>query len=539
MNDDQTDFLIIGSGVAGLRAAIELSSQGRVLILTKSRADESNTEYAQGGIAVAMSDEDQIGLHYQDTIRAGDGLCNGAAVRLLVEEGPVRIRELIEWGTQFDRDGLKLAFTREAAHSRRRVLHAKGDATGREINRTLLRKVQSLAGITLRPYTFALKLLYTCERCDGVSYLVKGDEEVREVRAKAVLLATGGVGATYRDTTNPDIATGDGHALAFKAGAAVADMEFVQFHPTALKLANTPRFLLSEAMRGEGGKLRNVNGEVFMARYHTLAELAPRDVVSRAISSEASRTGSDLVYLDLTHLPAGFVEQRFPGIYSTCLKFGLDIAHQPIPVFPAAHYMMGGVLTDMHGRTTIPGLFAAGEVACTGVHGANRLASNSLLEGLVYGARAGCAMATGPRKAYTPRLTRLCALPWNEVETGSIPPEDVIRTTMTELVGIVRDQPGLTEALDRLAGLPSGRRQTQAVQEVNNKLINARLIAGAALNRVESRGAHFRSDYPAKNDAQWKKRLVACYDLSERQVRYATAEIRGTRETRPDQPGKA
>jgi len=380
---DHTDFLIIGSGVAGLRAAIELSSHGRVLILTKSRADESNTEYAQGGVAVAMSDEDQIGLHYQDTIRAGDGLCSGAAVRLLVEEGPARINELIEWGTQFDREGTRLSFTKEAAHSRRRILHARGDATGREINRTLLRKVRTLPGITLRPYTFALNLLFSGDRCEGVSYLLRGDERIHEVRAEAVLLATGGIGATYRDTTNPDIATGDGHALAFRAGAALADMEFVQFHPTALKLAHTPRFLLSEAMRGEGGKLRNVNGELFMSSYHPLAELAPRDVVSRAIFSEATRTRSDLVYLDLTHLPAVFVEQRFPGIYSTCLKFGLDIAHQPIPVFPAAHYMMGGVLTDLHGRTTLPGLFAAGEVACTGVHGAHRLASNSLLDRLV------------------------------------------------------------------------------------------------------------------------------------------------------------
>ncbi|MFB3904215.1 MAG: L-aspartate oxidase [Acidobacteriota bacterium] len=536
--DDQTDFLIIGSGVAGLRAAIELSSQGRVLILTKSRSDESNTEYAQGGVAVAMSDEDEIGLHYQDTIRAGDGLCNGAAVRLLVEEGPARILELIEWGTQFDREGARLAFTREAAHSRRRVLHAKGDATGREINRTLLRKVQSLTGITLRPYTFALQLLCHGDRCDGVSYLVDDDSEVRQVRAKAILLATGGIGATYRDTTNPDIATGDGHALAFKAGAALADMEFVQFHPTALKLANTPRFLLSEAMRGEGGKLRNANGDLFMSNYHPLAELAPRDVVSRAIFSEASSTGSAIVYLDLTHLPAGFVERRFPGIYSTCLRFGLDIARQPIPVFPAAHYIMGGVLTDLHGRTTVPGLFAAGEVACTGVHGANRLASNSLLEGLVYGARAGCAMATGPRKAYTPRLTQLCARAWNDAETDFPPREDLIRTTMSELVGIVRNESGLAEALERLSGMTFGRGLGRPVQEANNKLINARLIAGAAMNRLESRGAHFRSDYPEKNDGQWKKRLVACYDLAERRVRYATAEIRGTREHAPEQPGK-
>ncbi|RPI28101.1 MAG: L-aspartate oxidase [Acidobacteria bacterium] len=527
----ETDFVIIGSGVAGLRAAVELSSRGRVLILTKSRADESNTEYAQGGVAVAMSDEDQIGLHYQDTIRAGDGLCNGAAVRLLVEEGPARILELIEWGTQFDREGAKLSFTREAAHSRRRVLHAKGDATGREINRTLLKKVRSLPEVTLVPYAFALRLEISGDRCEGVSYLTRGEDGTHEVGAGAVLLATGGIGATYRDTTNPDIATGDGHALAFRAGAALADMEFVQFHPTALKLATAPRFLLSEAMRGEGGKLRNAEGDIFMSRYHHLAELAPRDVVSRAIFSEASRTGSDVVYLDLTHLPSGFVEQRFPGIYATCMKFGLDIARQPIPVFPAAHYMMGGVLTDMHGRTTVRGLFAAGEVACTGVHGANRLASNSLLEGLVYGARAGCAMAASPRKAYTPRFTDLCSVAWEQNETDSAPPEQELRQTMSEFVGIVRHEQGLREAADRFAATPFGRGQDQSAQEVNNKLINARLVTGAALYRLESRGAHYRSDYPHRNDSQWKKRLVACYDLPGRRVRYSTAEIGGTRET--------
>lgn len=524
-----TDFLVIGSGVAGLRAAIELSSHGRVLILTKSRADESNTEYAQGGVAVAMSDEDQIGLHYEDTIRAGDGLCSGAAVRLLVEEGPARIMELIEWGTEFDREGAKLSFTREGAHSRKRVLHAKGDATGREINRTLLRKVNSLPNVTIVPYAFALALSLSGDRCDGALYLPKDDSRVHHVKAKAVLLATGGIGATYRDTTNPDIATGDGHALAFEAGAALADMEFVQFHPTALKLPGTPRFLLTEAMRGEGGKLINVRGERFMPNYHPLAELAPRDVVSRAIFNEANRTGSDLVYLDLTNLPEGFIKQRFPGIYATCKSFGLDITLNPIPVFPAAHYMMGGVLTDLHGRTTIPGLFAAGEVACTGVHGANRLASNSLLEGLVYGARAGCAMAVGPRKPYTPRLTELCSVDWREERSDTPPPEETIRRTMSELVGIVRQEQKLREAAERLEKIPFGAGQDRSTLEANNKLTNARLITYAALNRLDSRGAHFRLDYPDKNDKQWKKRQIACYDRAERRVRYWTAEIGGTR----------
>lgn len=515
-----TDFIIIGSGVAGLRAATELEPYGHVTILTKSRADESNTEYAQGGVAVAMSDEDEIGLHHDDTIRAGDGLCNEAAVQILVEEGPRRIQQLIDWGTEFDRDGSKLAFTREAAHSRKRVLHAQGDATGREINRTLLRKVHSLVNITVLPYTFALRLLVGDRGCEGVKYLSEIDSRIQEVRGQAVLLASGGIGATYRDTTNPDIATGDGQALAFHAGAALADMEFVQFHPTALKLTNTPRFLLSEAMRGEGGKLKNRLGESFMAKYHPMAELAPRDVVSRAIAQEAGATGSEVVYLDLTHLPDGFVEHRFPGIFSTCQRFGLDIRHSPIPVFPAAHYIMGGVLTDLDGRTTIPGLFAAGEVACTGVHGANRLASNSLLEGLVYGARAGCAMAAGEAAAYRPDWRHLCSFPWETHQSQEAPSEEHLRNTMTELVGIMRHQDALKEAQTRFSATSFSPGPDRASNEFNNKLTNARVITASALSRLESRGAHFRSDYPERNDADWKKRLVACYDASRKRLEY-------------------
>jgi L-aspartate oxidase len=524
---EETDFLVVGSGVAGLRAAIELDPHGRVLILTKSRADESNTEYAQGGIAVAMSDEDRIGLHYEDTIRAGDGLCDGAAVHALVEEGPERIQELIDWGTHFDREGTKLAFTREAAHSRRRILHAKGDGTGREINRTLLQKVHSLRNMTMVPHAFALRLLISGGRCEGVAYLAKGESTPREVRARSVLLASGGVGATYRDTTNPDIATGDGHALAFRAGAVLSDMEFVQFHPTALKLKNAPRFLLSEAMRGEGGKLRNQAGELFMSRYHEKAELAPRDIVSRAIFHETRRTGSELVYLDLTHLPADFVLHRFPQIHATCLGFGLDICKQAIPVFPAAHYIMGGVLTDLDGRATIPGLFAAGEVACTGVHGANRLASNSLLEGLVYGARAGRAMAGDSTVLFCPRLTPVHALEWPDEPGMADPSEEEIRAAMTELVGIVRHRDGLNQAFSRFSSLRICEGFDRAGQEIGNKLINARLITGAALTRLESRGAHFRSDYPVTDDANWKRRLAACYDFSKRQILYAKVEIGG------------
>jgi len=525
--EPETDFIIIGSGVAGLSAAIALADRARVLVLTKSRADESNTEYAQGGIAVAMSDEDEVGLHYQDTIRAGDGLCNSAAVRVLVEEGPLRIRQLIDWGTQFDREGAKLSFTREAAHSRRRVLHAKGDATGREVNRTLLRKAHSLPNITLIPYTFALRLLVSDRGCEGVSYLVKGERRARQARARAVLLASGGIGATFRDTTNPDIATGDGHALAFWAGACLADMEFVQFHPTALKMPGAPRFLLTEAMRGEGGALKNVHGETFMSRHHRLGDLAPRDVVARGIFDEAARTQSERVYLDMTHLPKGFVERRFPAIYNTCLRFGLDISRQPIPVFPAAHYMMGGVLTDLHGRTTIPALFAAGETACTGVHGANRLASNSLLEGLVYGARAGGRMLEAPEDAYQPETTPVCDRPWRVGRTSEAPSEKIIGVNLADRVGIVRTQEGLTEAFRLFAGMRFGSSSDREIQEANNRLVNARLISCFALQRRESRGAHFRSDYPHKDDIHWKFRLVACYDSAKRRVLYAKVDIGG------------
>ncbi len=524
------DFVIIGSGVAGLRASIELAPEGNVLILTKSRADESNTEYAQGGIAVAMSDEDRIGLHYQDTLRAGDGLCNEQAVGILVEEGPARIRELIGWGTQFDREGSKLAFTREAAHSRRRVLHAHGDATGREINRTLLRKVRSLLNVSILPYTYGLRLLVGPNGCEGVSYLDKNTGAITEVRARAVLLASGGLGAVFRETTNPDIATGDGCSLAFHAGAVLADMEFVQFHPTALKLENTPRFLLSEAMRGEGGRLRNAAGEAFMENYDPMAELAPRDVVARAIFCEAKRTGQDVCYLDMTHLSRDFLETRFPKIFSTCLAFGLDLSARPAPVFPAAHYTMGGVSTDVHCHTTLPGLFAAGEVACTGVHGANRLASNSLLEGLVYGARAGRGMAHDWAGSCKMASFAVSNEPWPVLEATTAPPEDRIRQLMTEQVGILRNARGLTQAREELSALPFGTAAEIRVGEINSKLTNARLISGSALLRTESRGAHFREDYPARDDADWKKRVTACYDLANKRVVFGTIDVAGTKD---------
>src|SRR5438067_1051028 len=388
----QADFAVVGSGVAGLRAAIELSAAGSVLVLAKSTLSDSATAWAQGGVAVALSDEDEIGLHEQDTLAAGDGLCRAESVALLVEEGPKYITQLIEWGTEFDRAGTKLAFTREAAHSRSRILHAHGDSTGREISRALLARAHKIPHLHLRAYAFTTELVVERGRVGGLCFNDESDGSEHELRAGAILLATGGLGQIYRETTNPDVATGDGMAIAYEAGAVLSDMEFVQFHPTALAVKGAPRFLLSEALRGEGGILRNINLERFMKRYNEAQELAPRDIVARAIVSEMHRTNSEHVYLDLTAKPEGFVEKRFPRISATCMSYGVDLARDVAPVCPAAHYMMGGVKTDLWGRTSLPGLYAAGETANTGVHGANRLASNSLLEGLVFGARSGQAM---------------------------------------------------------------------------------------------------------------------------------------------------
>src|SRR6201997_4164468 len=388
------DYVVVGSGVAGLRAAIELSSAGTVLVLAKSDLSESATAYAQGGIAVALSDEDEIGLHEQDTINAGDGLCRAEAVALLVEEGPKYITQLIEWGTEFDRAGTKLAFTREAAHSRSRILHAHGDSTGREISRALLARAHTIPHLHLRAHAFTTDLIVEGKRVVGVRFIDETDGSLHEVRAGAVLLATGGLGQIYRETTNPDVATGDGMAIAYEAGAVLSDMEFVQFHPTALAVKGAPRFLLSEALRGEGGILRNIGLERFMKRYNEAQELAPRDIVARAIVSEMHRTQSTHVFLDMTKKSEEFLKKRFPRIYETCAGYGLDLATDLAPVCPAAHYMMGGIKTDLKGHASLPGLYAAGETAATGVHGANRLASNSLFEGLVFGALAGQAMMT-------------------------------------------------------------------------------------------------------------------------------------------------
>jgi L-aspartate oxidase len=494
-----TDFIVVGSGIAGLRAAIALAPSGQVTLLTKDVISESNTQYAQGGIAVVLNDDDRIELHVQDTLDAGAGLCDENAVKVLVEEGPRYILELIHHGAEFDRDEGDLAFTQEAAHSRRRILHAHGDSTGREIGRSLLAWSRKFDSINYMAHACTQSLIVKDGRCVGVTFIDPETQRIRALYGRAVVLATGGAGQLYSNTTNPDVATGDGMAMAYRAGATMADMEFIQFHPTALSVPGAPHFLLSEAMRGEGGVLRSDAGERFMARYDERAELAPRDVVSRSIVFEMRRTGTDRVYLDMSALDHRFVRDRFPKIYTTCLLYNVDITRDMIPVSPAAHYCMGGVRTDTEGRTTLPGLYAAGEVTCSGVHGANRLASNSLLEGLVFGARAG---ATAAREV--PKTIEHGEPPdtdFGEAQNWRIDQEvrAEVRRIMWEHVGIVRTAEGLEHAIARLEEIGSRPLNTTSW----NFVTLGRLIARAALARDESRGAHYRADYRERDDERW------------------------------------
>jgi L-aspartate oxidase len=461
-----TDFLIVGGGIAGLRAALSLAPFGRVIVLTKASVSESNTRYAQGGIAVALGPGDSPALHCHDTLAAGDGLCDDSAVSALVTDGPGYVEELIEWGVQFDRESSgSLAFGLEAAHSVRRVLHA-GDATGREIGRALWQRVAGVPSIETLDHVLAVHLIQDDGVVRGARFF-DSDSRATDVTAAATLLATGGAGQVFRETTNPGVATGDGVALAYEAGARVTDLEFVQFHPTALNQTGAPRFLLSEALRGEGARLVNARGEGFMTRWHPAGDLAPRDVVARGIVAEIERS-RESVFLTLAHLDPIRVRRRFPTIAEACRQAGFDLASDPIPVGPAAHYLMGGVDTDVWGRTSLPGLYAAGEAACTGVHGANRLASNSLLEGLVFGARAAAAMVQLPRAA-DERPDRRPAGAWRSPPPGSLTADGAltvasVRDLMWRSVGVYRTAEGLTDAVarldrayavERLAGGPS------------------------------------------------------------------------------------
>ena len=506
----QPDFLVVGAGIAGLRAAIELAEAGTVLVLAKRAVTESNTQLAQGGIAVALSDEDEIGLHLQDTLQAGDGLCDPAAAKVLVEDAPVRIEELIQWGTEFDRKGTKLTFGREGAHSRNRILHAHGDSTGREILRALYAKGNTVPRISVQEFEFSTALMVADGRVCGVR-LIDSAGEQQAVHASAVLLATGGLGQLYRNTTNPEVATGDGVAMAFRAGAEISDMEFIQFHPTALYLKKAPRFLLSEALRGEGAYLRNMEWHRFMPKYHPMAELAPRDVVARAITHEleVSRAHDPVVYLDLTHLDAEHVQARFPRIYATCLEYNIDLTTDLIPVRPAAHYAMGGVRSDLDGHATIPGLYVAGEVACTGVHGANRLASNSLLEGLVFGARAGKKMRDELRahRKVASAHRAVSNGPVERVTEGII---QEIQELMWRDVGIVRTGVSLKRAMEELEKIRPRveHPKTRRGYEGQNLWQVGTLVARSALARQESRGAHYRTDFPDHNDAKFLKHSI-------------------------------
>ncbi len=489
------DFLVVGAGVAGLRAAIELAPAGSVLVVAKDSLHESSSEYAQGGIAVALGEDDQVELHEQDTLIAGDGLCDQEAVRVLVEHGPDAIRELIEWGAEFDREGSKLAFGQEGAHSRRRILHAHGDSTGREIARTLYHKAASLPNVEFRSFAAITDLLMS-DNGEAAGVLVC-DASARHwvpLQARAVLIATGGLGQVYRATTNPEVATADGVAAAYRAGADISDIEFVQFHPTALNLPGVPAFLLSEALRGEGAVLRNGAGERFMPRYDDRAELAPRDVVARAIVTEMRERGESGVFLDVRHLGREYLSSRFPRIYETCRRYGVDLADVPAPIHPAAHYAMGGIRTDLEGRTSLARLYAAGEVASTGVHGANRLASNSLLEGVVFGKRAGAAM----RECAGAALVKPAASP--EPRFPCIPAAE-LREMAWQSCGIVRSGPELARAAERLERMPAERTSgpNRALFELRSMHTTISLIARSALARRESRGAHYRTDVPEKH----------------------------------------
>ena len=525
------DFIVIGSGVAGLTFALKAAEHGRVAIITKRAASDTNTAWAQGGVACVTGTDDSFELHVEDTLEAGAGLCDEAAVRTIVSEGPARIKELLSLGVQFDEkqltDGsglMELDLGREGGHSKRRILHAH-DTTGREIERALLDAVNAHPDITVLQQHMAVDLItsaklgYATEnRCLGAYVLNEDTGEVETFRTLRLVLATGGCGKVYLYTTNPNVATGDGVAMAWRAGATVANMEFIQFHPTCLFHPEARSFLVTEAVRGEGGILKNARGEAFMDRYHPLASLAPRDIVARAIDAEMKRSGDKCVFLDITHQPPEFVRERFPHVYETCLRYGIDITRQSIPVVPAAHYQCGGVRTDMDGATNIAGLYAVGEVACTGLHGANRLASNSLLEGLVLAHRA--CEASLRREPFKGRFFQAYELPeWKSGQAHDIDELvviyhnwDEIRRLMWDYVGIVRTDKRLQRAAARLRNLQAevqdfywNFRITTDLLELRNLVTVAALIVDSALNRKESRGLHYTLDYPETDDAHGRR----------------------------------
>lgn len=502
------DYIVVGSGIAGLYTALLARGQGSVLILTKAGINDCNTKHAQGGIAAAIGVGDSPELHYQDTIAAGAGLCDEEAVRILVDEGPDRIADLINFGVHFDTMDGEVALTREAAHSVPRILHSGGDATGEHIETTLSRLAR-LAEIVILEYSLVNEIIVEDGVARGVRSLDIRTGVTEEFRSQAVILATGGSGQLYNFTTNPDIATGDGIPLAYNAGAEVTDMEFFQFHPTALRLPGVTPFLISEAVRGEGGILRNADGKRFMLDYDPQGELAPRDVVARGIVAEMKKTGSDRVFLDVTHLNPRKVTARFPHIFRFCYVNGLDITKSYIPVSPAAHYMMGGVRTSEWGETNIAGLFASGETASTGVHGANRLASNSLLEVVVFAKRIVDRVREGNVVPYP--SDKECLTLGERKAKGKAPrlSRAALQNLMWDSVGIVRNGGDLERAASALASWQTVLKEPTDRQtyELGNMVLVGRLMAEAALTREESRGAHYRSDFPEASDS-WLRHIV-------------------------------
>jgi L-aspartate oxidase len=512
----EAEVLVVGSGVAGLSAAIAAAGAGAspVVVVAKRAPEDTNTYHAQGGVAAALFPDDSAEQHLGDTLTAGAGLCDEAAVRMLVEQGPERVRDLLSWGAQFDRENGELARTSEGAHSVRRVLHAAGDATGREVQRALLARASSLEEISLLHDHFAVDLLHEGGEVFGVLAMNSRTGTFIRIPCGAVVLATGGLGRVYRETTNPEVATGDGVAMALRAGAEIADMEFVQFHPTTLYLAGAPRFLISEAVRGEGAVLLNSNRERFMDSYDERAELAPRDIVSQSIVKEMRRVGGSCVYLDLSGIEPERISRRFPSITEICSDFGLDIRKEPIPVRPSAHYAMGGVRTDLDARTGVGRLLAAGECACTGVHGANRLASNSLLEGLVFGRAAGLA-AKQEAEAVGRKFPHRHLPRSGELRNVPIDVDDLARSLkslMWRSAGIYRDSGNLEVAGKHLAFWRQyayrEEARSPAALELQNMLVVADLMVRSALQRTESRGAHQRLDFQETDDQNWKRHQV-------------------------------
>jgi len=523
----EVDFLVMGAGVAGLRAAIELARHGDVLVVTKESLSESNTHYAQGGIAVATEGDQDVALHLEDTVNAGDGIVCRAAAEVLVAEGPMRVAELIEWGAAFDQEGGELLRTREGAHSLPRILHAHGDATGAEISRSLVAFARAHKRIHFAEWTMVTGLVLADGRVIAADLAGAGAnsaiQTAHRISARAILIASGGAGQVYSDTTNPAVATGDGIALAAQAGAELADMEFFQFHPTALSLPGVPRFLISEALRGEGAYLLNDKGERFMQRYHPLLELAPRDVVARAIAHEGmgdQPSQTRLVHLDMRHVKNIDLRQRFPGISAFLARCGLDLSRDLIPVRPAAHYLMGGVRTDLSGRTSLPGLYAAGEAACTGVHGANRLASNSLLEGLVFGARSGHAMLADHLPMISSHAPAPVTIPLSTAEAEFVEAQIAhLQHTMWTSAGLLRDESSLRggfsdhiEISSGLAELAKKGKASRRLSEAHALTCVSYAILYSAFHRHESRGAHFRNDFPNPDDAHLRKHSVLKID---------------------------